>query len=1124
MVLCANCKFENEADNKFCIRCGRALNLDCQKCGSHNPPEARFCGDCGAPLKISSGVGGAQSSATSAEERSTAASHSEPQANGAAELSDGERKIVTALFTDIKGSTALQEDLDPEEARGVIDPALKLMIDAVHHYDGYIVQSTGDGIFALFGAPNAQEDHPQRALYAALLMQESLRRYSARLREAGNPPIEVRVGVNTGEVVVRSLRTDEAHVEYTPIGHTTNLAARMQTLAPTGSVVTTDATRQLSEGYFTFKSLGPTRVKGVSQPVNVWEVTGLGLLRTRLQRAAGRGLTKFVGRAREMEALKHAAELALAGHGQVAAAVAEAGVGKSRLFFEFKTLARSQWMVLEGFSISHGTATAYLPVIELLRGYFEIVPEDDARKRREKVIGKVLGLDRTLEDTLPYLFAMLGIVEGDDPLAHGDPKTRRRRMCEALKRLLWRESLRQPLMLIVEDLHWVDSETQALLNLLVDSIGTARMLLLVNYRPEYRHDWGGRTYYTQLRLDPLGLESAEEMLTALLDDTAELLHLKRWIIDKTEGNPFFMEELVQALFEQGVLSRNGVVKLTKPLAELHLPTTVQGILASRIDRLPAPEKELLQTLAVVGHEFTRKLVPVVTGKSDEELEPMLAALQLSEFIYELPAIGDVEYTFKHALTQQVAYNSVLTERRRAIHERTGAAIETLFAQRLEDHFEELAHHFQLGNDPAKAVRYSGLAAEQAANRGAYGEATKMIETALQAIDKLPAGKERLRGEIALRRTESTVAAVVHGLFSLERQRAVERVCEFSEDLDDPTLHLNGSINLAHLCQVRGQPLRSLGQARRCLELAQRSSDKGVLAAANYVVASTLLRSGNLSDALLHYQDALRNAEQAGQSARVLPFDVRSAAEGYLSLNLQLLGRVDEALKLAEQALNHARESKHLFSLGYALVQLAHWHLLRREPDMVYAHATAAIALSEEQFSQWTLLGRYLRGWALAERGKVQDGVAEMEAGIAGLRQAGDALYLQFFIALLAQFYARLGRRDEALAMLEEALATIEGTGEKLHKADMLRLQSEVLLMGDTPAVAQGRNQIRAAIDLARAQDAKWWELRATVTLARLLIKEGGRDEARAILSDIYHRFSGGFDLPDLKDANALLEE
>ncbi len=702
---------------------------------------------------------------------------------------------------------------------------------------------------------------------------------------------------------------------------------------------------------------------------------------------------------------------------------------------------------------------------------------------------------------------------------------RRRRMCEALKRLLWRESLRQPLIVIIEDLHWVDSETQALLNLLVDSIGTARILLLVNYRPEYRHEWGGRTYYTQLRLDPLGLESADEMLTALLeDDSAELLPLKHWIIGKTEGNPFFMEELVQALFEQGLLSRDGVVKLTRPLPELHLPATVQGILASRIDRLPTSEKELLQTLAVVGNEFTRKLVPAVTGKADEELEPMLAALQLGEFIYELPAIGDVEYTFKHALTQQVAYNSVLADRRRAIHERTGAAIEALFAQRLEDHLEELAHHFQLGNIPAKAVRYSGLAAERAANRGAYAEAAKMIEAALQMLDRLPAGNERLRAELALRKTESTVAAVVHGLFSLERQHAVEQVCEFSAGLDEPAVHLNGSINLAHLRQVRGQPLRSLEEAKLCLESAQRAPDEGALPAANYVVASTLLRCGRLSEALLHYKDALLDADHAGQSVRVLPFDVRSAAEGYLSLNLQLLGLVDEAVKFAEQALSHARESKHLFSLGYALIQVGHLHLLRREPDVVYDHATAAIALSEEQFSQWRLLGRYLRGWAVAERGQMQEGVAEMEAGMAGLRPAGDGLYLQFFIALLAQSYARLGRRDEALVMLEQALTTIEDTGESLHKADILRLQGEVLLMGHKPAMAQGTDQIRAAIDVARSQQAKWWELCATMSLARLLANQGGRDEARAVLSDIYQWFSGSFDLPDLKDAKVLLDE
>src|SRR5208337_3695905 len=390
------------------------------------------------------------------------------------------------------------------------------MIDAVHRYDGYIVQSTGDGIFALFGAPVAHEDHPQRALYAALRMQEELRRYSDRLRAGGGLPIQARAGVNTGEVVVRSISTGEGHTEYTPIGHTANLAARMQTLAPVGSVAVTEATRKLCEGYFAFKSLGPATVKGVSGPVNVAEVTGLGPLRTRLQAAAQRGFTKFVGRQAELEQIKHALEMARDGHGQVVAAMGEPGVGKSRLFYEFKAIAQAGALVLEAYSVSHGKASAYLPVIDLLKSYFEIVNEDDERKRREKVTGKIVMLDRALEDTLPYLFGLLGIVEGDDPLAQLDPQFRRRRTLEAIKRILPRESLNQPLIVIFEDLHWIDSETQALLNLIVDGLATARILLLVNYRPEYHHQWGSKTYYTQLRLDPLGKESAQEMLDVLL--------------------------------------------------------------------------------------------------------------------------------------------------------------------------------------------------------------------------------------------------------------------------------------------------------------------------------------------------------------------------------------------------------------------------------------------------------------------------------------------------------------------------------------------------------------------------------------------------------------------------------
>ncbi len=395
-MMCAKCHSDNLADSVFCAECGARMEQACGACGTTNPPNSKFCRKCGNRLAAAEPQLAPTRAATI--ERSVRITP-----DGSSEELQGERKTVTALFADIKGSTELMEDLDPEEARAIIDPALKLMIDAVRRYDGYVVQSTGDGIFALFGAPVAHEDHAQRALYAALRMQEELERYSAKVVADGSSPIQGRVGINTGEVVVRSIQTGAAQVEYTPIGHTTNLASRMQTAAPIGSIAVSENTRRLCEGYFILKPLGATKVKGVSEPVKVYEVTGLGPLRTRLQRSAGRGLTKFVGREREMEALKHAAEQAKAGHGQIVAAIAEPGVGKSRLLFEFKATSQSGWMVLETFSVSHGKASAYLPVIDLLHGYFKILAKDDTRTRREKINGRVITLDRALEDAPPYL-------------------------------------------------------------------------------------------------------------------------------------------------------------------------------------------------------------------------------------------------------------------------------------------------------------------------------------------------------------------------------------------------------------------------------------------------------------------------------------------------------------------------------------------------------------------------------------------------------------------------------------------------------------------------------------------------------------------------------------------------
>src|SRR5271156_5001247 len=779
---CESCSTENPPGAKFCIHCASPFKRRCRKCAFQNPPEARFCTQCASSLGEEVGQPSKATARSAPADIRVAVESSElPPV-------EGERKTVTALFADIKGSTELEQDLDPEEARAIIDPALKLMIDAVRRYDGYIVQSTGDGIFALFGAPLAHEDHPQRALYAALRMQEELKRYSARLREAGNLPIEARVGVNTGEVVVRSIATGDGHTEYTPIGHTNNLASRMQALAPTGSIAISEQTRKFVEGYFALKPLGPTKVKGIIEPVNVSEVTGLGPLRTRLQRSAGRGYTKFVGRQPEMDAMKHAAEQAKAGHGQIVAAVAEAGIGKSRLFYEFRACHQSGWSVLEAFSISHGKASIYLPVIGLLNTYFGIDSSDDTRKRREKVNGKILTLDRALEETLPYLYGLLELSEGDNPLAQLDGQTRRRRTLDAIRRIVLCESLNQPLMVIFEDLHWIDAETQALLNLLTESIGSSKVLLLVNHRPEYRHEWGNQTSYTQLRLQPLGSESAAEMLTALLGDAQEVQPLRRLIMESTAGNPFFIEETIQELFEEGALVRNGQVKLTRSLRQLRIPPTVQAILASRIDRLPAEEKQLLQTLAIIGNEFQLRLVTEVTGKPESAITPMLAELEKREFIFEQLTADDIQYSFKHALTHDVAALLMLTEKRKALHERTAQAIESLFADRLDAHVNQLAHHYANSANIASAVKYLTLAGQQASQRSAYLEAITNLKQGLDLLKAIPETPDRDRQELALQTALGPSLMEAKGDASPETEAAYHRGAELSEKLGETSGH------------------------------------------------------------------------------------------------------------------------------------------------------------------------------------------------------------------------------------------------------------------------------------------------------------------------------------------------
>ena len=662
---------------------------------------------------------------------------------------EGERKQVTVLFADIKGSTELIASLDPEAARRLLDPALHLMMEAVHRYEGTVNQVLGDGIMALFGAPVAHEDHAARACYAALAMQAAMQRYTEEVRRTQGLAVQMRVGLNAGEVVVRAIGND-LHMDYSAIGQTTHLAARMEQLATPGSILLTAATLRLVEGLVRVNALGPVPVKGLAEPVEVFELVGGTAIRRRLQAAVARGLSRFVGRDHELESLQQALQQAGAGHGQVAAIVGEAGVGKSRLVYEFVHSHRTQgWLVLESASVSYGKATPYFPVLDLLRRYCHLEDGDDSRTLRAKVTGHVLTLDAALQEAIPALLSLLDALPDDSPFFRLEPSQRRQCTLDALKRVLLRESQVQPLLLVFEDLHWIDTETQALLDNLVESLPTARVLLLLNYRPEYQHGWGSKTYYTQLRLDPLPPVSANALLQALLGDDASLAPLTQLLIARTQGNPFFLEESVRTLVETQVLvGERGAYRLARALTGIQVPATVQAILAARIDRLPPEEKQLLQTAAVIGTEVSLPLIQAIAELPEEALQRGLAHLQAAEFLYEMRLFPEREYTFKHALTHEVAYGSLLQERRQALHARIVESLEA--GDRVPEQVERLAHHALRGELWDKALAYCRQAGEKAMARSAYREAVEYFEQALRALPHLPEPRETCEQAIDLR--------------------------------------------------------------------------------------------------------------------------------------------------------------------------------------------------------------------------------------------------------------------------------------------------------------------------------------------------------------------------------------
>jgi class 3 adenylate cyclase/tetratricopeptide (TPR) repeat protein len=1033
---------------------------------------------------------------------------------------EGERKQVTVLFADLKGSMELLADRDPEEARHILDSVLERLMAAVHRYEGTVNQVMGDGIMALFGAPLAHEDHAVRAGYAALAMQDAMRRYSAEVRRTHGVEVQIRVGLNSGEVVVRAIGND-LHMDYSAIGQTTHLAARMEQLATPGSIRLTTETLRLAEGLLQVTALGPVPVRGLADPVEVFELVGASTLRGRFQAAAARGLTRFVGRQVEIEALQQALAQAETGHGHIVAIVGEAGVGKSRLVYEFvHSHHLTGWRVLESASVSYGKATPYFPVLDLLKRYVHIEERDDLRTIRAKVTGQVLTLDEALQEIIPALLSLLDALPDESPFLKLEPPQRRQRILEALKCLLLRESQVQPLLLVFEDLHWIDAETQALLDSLVESLPTARLLLLVNYRPEYQHAWSSKTPYMQLRLDSLPPTSVNELLQALVGDDSSLAPLTRLLIARTEGNPFFLEESVRTLVETGALvGAPGAYRLAQSLPTIQVPATVQAVLAARIDRLSPEDKRLLQTAAVIGTEVPFPLLQAIGEVPEEVLHRGLDHLQAAELLYETRLFPEREFTFKHALTHEVAYGGLLQERRRVLHGRIVEALEAFAAERLAEQVDRLAHHAMRGEVWDKAVTYCQQAGTRANDRAAFRGAVASFEQALQALTHLPEdGDTRVLDidlRLALRGPLFTLGEYGRCLVLLGEAEALARA------LDDRARLGRVLAVMAHVLRTTGDNDGGMAVGQQALELAAALGDSALQGEASHYMGQTYYNIGDLGRAV----ELLRqNVEAADRESGTPSTDIRIQSQAYLALPLSALGAFAEGRRYGEEALHLAT----LAGRGATPIMAHAWlgHLSLAQGDLEHAirvlEPGLALCRASGNLAQLRQIAASL-GYAYALQGRLAEGCALLEEAISESLRTGGLVALASRVVWLSEVCRLAGRGEEALQHARQALDLARQHKAHGEEARALHQLGVVQAHADPPDTAQAEAHYQQALAPADELGMRPLQAHCHLGLGTLYATTGQQEQARAALSaaiELYRDMEMQFWLPQAEAALA----
>jgi class 3 adenylate cyclase/tetratricopeptide (TPR) repeat protein len=1018
------------------------------------PPEFKFCGSCGHSL-------------TAAADNAVIAAFAHPKAYTPPFLAqkiltsrsaiEGERKLVTVLFADVANYTSMVAKMDPEDAHRMMDGCFKILMDAIHRYEGTINQFTGDGVMALFGAPVAHEDHAQRACLAALAIQKALLVFSDRVQLQTGTEFKMRIGINSGPVVVGAIG-DDLRMDYTAIGDTANLASRLESLATPGAVLISQHTHKLVKELFEFESWDPVRLKGCEGLHQPWQLLDSSRIVSRIEASTIRGLSKFSGRDNETQILMDAFGRARTGTGQLVGAVGEAGVGKSRLLLEFrKLLPEADHIYMEGRCLPYGASIAYLPWQGILKNYFNIKESDSDDLILDKLEGRLQAINLTHRNLLSSFQELLSLNPTDETYLALDPQKKREKTFEALRDFLIHNSQKRPLILVLEDLHWIDRTSEEFLDYFIPWLPITPTLLILTYRTEYSHSWGGKSYYTSVSLNHLHSEASATLIASILSHKKVSPKIHSFIFKRTSGNPLFLEEMTQTLLENNIIEERGQwYDLTEQGAEMEIPDTIQGIISSRIDHLDDERKRIVQVAAVIGRDFPYPILQKITGRRDR-LKATLQDLQRSEFIYEKRMLPELEYFFKHALTQEVAYNSILLSNRQEIHEKIGETIEKLYGERIEEFYEILAYHYSKSGNTSKAVEYLNLSGDKCTRKHSLWEAFRLYREAIDLLNGETETEENQHMHLRVLQQMSIPMRLLS--YPEESLKILQKGEKLAKRVGDKRslAQLYGIIGHCHA--MTGIPSEAIRCSENSFEEARKIGDIELMAPIACDLSTAYQSAGEHIKVVGLVPSVLKLIEENDQKKESFgkPFNVYAGLHVYYGFSKVILGAFEEGKRIFDKGLRYATQIDDLCAV--ALIELGYGHMynIRREGHQAIKHLQNSIRSAEEMeyFSilglAWTSLG-----WGQYLIGQKEKAIRNIEKGMRQQLESGTKFHHSLPYWYLSYIFFNEGDLERAKEYIDQALSLAQRNHQKLYEGLSWALHGRIIgrLKPDIPQQAE----------------------------------------------------------------------